>query len=98
LIISSAWGFCITLMTLMGDSIIYRLYVNLEDITIGLYNRYGRFLHRANRLWIKINAGEDMNVGCHLSKSRYTAGNSRIIMSRPMRLINMLIPMKVIIQ
>lgn len=30
-------------------------------ITIGLYNRYGRFLHRANRMWIKLNAGEDID-------------------------------------
>ena len=29
-------------------------------ITIGLYNRYGRFLHRAKRTWIKLNAGEDI--------------------------------------
>jgi len=30
-------------------------------ITIGLYNRYGRFLHRAKRMWIKLNAGEDID-------------------------------------
>jgi 2-polyprenyl-3-methyl-5-hydroxy-6-metoxy-1,4-benzoquinol methylase len=29
-------------------------------ITIGLYNRYGRFLHRAKRAWIQLNAGEDI--------------------------------------
>jgi len=29
-------------------------------ITIGLYNRYGRFLHRAKRAWIHLNAGEDI--------------------------------------
>ncbi len=29
-------------------------------ITVGLYNRYGRFIHRARRLWIKLNAGEDI--------------------------------------
>ncbi len=30
-------------------------------ITIGLYNRYGRFLHRIKRLWIRLNAGEDID-------------------------------------
>jgi 2-polyprenyl-3-methyl-5-hydroxy-6-metoxy-1,4-benzoquinol methylase len=30
-------------------------------ITIGLYNRYGRLLHRAKRIWIKLNAGEDID-------------------------------------
>jgi len=30
-------------------------------ITIGLYNRYGRLIHRARRLWIRINAGEDID-------------------------------------
>ncbi len=29
-------------------------------ITVGLYNRYGRFIHRARRKWIKLNAGEDI--------------------------------------
>ncbi|MDL5503253.1 MAG: hypothetical protein QSU88_08555, partial [Candidatus Methanoperedens sp.] len=30
-------------------------------ITVGLYNRYGRLLHRAKRMWIKLNAGEDID-------------------------------------
>jgi len=30
-------------------------------ITIGLYNLYGRFLHRAKRMWIKLNAGDDID-------------------------------------
>jgi 2-polyprenyl-3-methyl-5-hydroxy-6-metoxy-1,4-benzoquinol methylase len=30
-------------------------------ITIGLYNRYGRLLHRVKRMWIKLNAGEDLD-------------------------------------
>ena len=29
-------------------------------VTIGLYNRYGRFAHRARRLWITLNAGVDI--------------------------------------
>jgi SAM-dependent methyltransferase len=29
-------------------------------ITIGLYHRYGRFLHRVQRLWIKFRAGDDI--------------------------------------
>lgn len=29
-------------------------------ITIGLYHRYGRFLHRLKRLWIKFRAGNDI--------------------------------------
>lgn len=29
-------------------------------ITIGLYHRYGRFLHRVKRLWIKCRAGDDI--------------------------------------
>jgi SAM-dependent methyltransferase len=29
-------------------------------ITVGLYNRYGRFIHRGRRLWIKLNAGDDI--------------------------------------
>jgi 2-polyprenyl-3-methyl-5-hydroxy-6-metoxy-1,4-benzoquinol methylase len=29
-------------------------------VTIGLYNRYGRFVHRARRLWIAMNAGDDI--------------------------------------
>ena len=29
-------------------------------ITVGLYNQYGRFFHRAKRMWIKLNAGEDI--------------------------------------
>lgn len=30
-------------------------------ITVGLYNRYGRFQHRVKRMWIKLNAGEDID-------------------------------------
>jgi len=29
-------------------------------ITLGLYNRYGRLLHRAQRMWIRLNAGDDI--------------------------------------
>lgn len=29
-------------------------------VTIGLYNRYGRFAHRARRMWITLNAGDDI--------------------------------------
>ncbi|VVB92095.1 Ubiquinone biosynthesis O-methyltransferase [uncultured archaeon] len=29
-------------------------------ITLGLYNRYGRFIHRVRRKWIRLNAGEDI--------------------------------------
>ncbi len=29
-------------------------------ITIGLYNRYGRLIHRGRRFWIKLIAGEDI--------------------------------------
>lgn len=29
-------------------------------ITVGLYNRYGRFIHRVRRMWIKLKAGEDI--------------------------------------
>jgi 2-polyprenyl-3-methyl-5-hydroxy-6-metoxy-1,4-benzoquinol methylase len=29
-------------------------------ITVGLYNRYGRFIHRARRLWIKLKAGNNI--------------------------------------
>ncbi len=29
-------------------------------VTIGLYNRYGRFTHRVRRMWITLNAGDDI--------------------------------------
>ncbi len=29
-------------------------------VTIGLYNRYGRFVHRVRRKWIAVNAGDDI--------------------------------------
>ncbi len=45
----------------------YRLFQMLASlckpggiVTIGLYNRYGRFAHRARRMWIALNAGDDI--------------------------------------
>ncbi|MCG2728457.1 MAG: hypothetical protein L6244_07415 [Candidatus Methanoperedenaceae archaeon] len=29
-------------------------------MTVGLYNRYGRLAHRARRMWLTLNAGEDI--------------------------------------
>lgn len=29
-------------------------------LTVGLYNRYGRAIHRARRMWITLNAGNDI--------------------------------------
>ncbi len=29
-------------------------------VTIGLYNQYGRFAHRVRRMWIALNAGDDI--------------------------------------
>ncbi|MDP2767337.1 MAG: methyltransferase domain-containing protein [Candidatus Methanoperedens sp.] len=29
-------------------------------VTVGLYNRYGRLAHRARRMWIRLNAGGDI--------------------------------------
>lgn len=41
-------------------------------ITAGLYNKYGRFTHRLTRAWIKLNAGDDLEMRMsYVEKSIY---------------------------
>jgi 2-polyprenyl-3-methyl-5-hydroxy-6-metoxy-1,4-benzoquinol methylase len=41
-------------------------------VTIGLYNRYGRLAHKAKRMWITLNAGEDIEKRmCFVETSIY---------------------------
>ncbi len=57
--------FCLGVLHHSSDP--YRLFKILVSIckpggtmTIGLYNRYGRFAHRVRRMWITLNAGHDV--------------------------------------
>lgn len=57
--------FCLGVLHHTGDP--YARFKVLADlckpggtITVGLYNRYGRLAHRARRMWIGLNAGEDI--------------------------------------
>lgn len=50
----------------------YRNFIAVADlckpggtVTVGLYNRYGRLLHRATRMWIGLRAGRD--IGARMS-------------------------------
>lgn len=57
--------FCLGVLHHTGDPYTrFRLLANLckpgGTLTIGLYNRYGRLMHRAKRMWIRLNAGEDI--------------------------------------
>lgn len=58
--------FCLGVLHHTSDP--YRCFQGLADlcrpggtITLGLYNRYGRLFHRARRMWIRINAGDDID-------------------------------------
>lgn len=57
--------FCLGVLHHTGDPYSrFRALVSLckpgGTVTVGLYNRYGRLMHRARRMWIKLNAGEDI--------------------------------------
>ena len=51
-------------------------------ITIGLYNRYGRLMHRAHRIWIGLNAGVDIErrmsyVECSIYRRKFKNTNEQ---------------------
>lgn len=59
--------FCMGVLHHTGDP--YKRFQKLSalcksgaTITTGLYNRYGRFFHRTKRMWIKLNAGDEIDA------------------------------------